>query len=112
VALRRGIASVTLVVGLIGCGDAGEDEASTSAAPAVQAQDFRFAPASVRVRAGETVTWRNRGRTDHTIKGRGFFSRAVPPGGRYAHRLAHPGSYDYVCTLHPDTMRGRVVVSP
>ena len=111
-ALRRGIASVALVLVLIGCGDAGDHDSSTSAAPGVQAQDFRFAPASVRVRAGETVRWRNSGRTDHTIKGPGFFSRAVPPGRRFAHRFAQPGSYDYVCTLHPDSMRGRVAVSP
>ena len=108
------IGAVALVLGLAGCGDEGDPGAdeTASGANAVEAQDFRFAPATVHVPVGATVTWRNTGGTDHTIKGPGFFSRAVPPGGRFAHRFAQPGSYDYVCTLHPDSMRGRVAVSP
>jgi plastocyanin len=104
---RVAIAGVALVLGLTGCGDDGGSGQPTSG---VQAQDFRFAPATVRVPAGTTVEWLNSGRTDHTIKGPDFFSRAVPPGERFAHRFAKPGSYEYLCTLHPDAMRGRVVV--
>jgi plastocyanin len=104
---RVSIAGVVLLLALSGCGDDGAD----GTAPSVQAQDFRFAPATTRVSAGTTVSWRNTGSTDHTVKGRGFFSRAVSPGGRWSHRFARPGSYDYLCTLHPDAMRGRVVVS-
>ena len=77
----------------------------------VQAQDFRFAPATITVSAGAAVEWSNTGKTDHTVKGPGFFSRAVAPGARYSHRFDQPGSYAYVCTLHPEAMRGRVVVS-
>jgi plastocyanin len=105
---RVAIAGVVLVLGLAGCGD---DDGGGSGAHSVQAQDFRFAPATVTVPAGTTVEWRNTGRTDHTIKGPGFFSRAVSPGGRWSHRFTKPGSFDYVCTLHPDAMRARVVVS-
>ena len=101
------IAGVVVLLGLSGCGDDGDSEQSSTG---VQAQDFRFAPATVRVPAGTSVEWRNTGRTDHTVKGPGFFSRAVPAGGRFAHRFAKSGSYEYLCTLHPDTMRGRVVV--
>jgi plastocyanin len=96
-----------LAVALAGCG--GGD--SSSHGPEVQAADFRFAPATVRVQAGDTVEWRNSGRTDHTVKGALFFSRDVPPGGRWAHRFATPGTFRYRCTLHPDAMRGTVVVT-
>jgi plastocyanin len=34
----------------------------------------------------------------------------MDPGGRYSHRFTRAGDYDYVCTLHPSQMRGRVVV--
>jgi plastocyanin len=100
------IAGIALLLGLGGCGD----DDGAAGASSVEAQDFRFAPTTVRVPAGTTVTWRNAGRTDHTVKGRGFFSRAVAPGASWSHRFARAGSYDYVCTLHPDAMRARVVV--
>jgi plastocyanin len=102
---RVGIAGVALLLGLSGCGKEAPGDSP------VQAQDFRFAPGTITVSAGSAVEWRNTGRTEHTIKGPGFFSRAVAPGGRWSHRFAAKGTFDYVCTLHPDTMRGRVVVS-
>src|SRR3954464_14369887 len=104
---RVAIAAVALLLGLAACGD--EDGGET--APQAHAQDFRFAPATVRVAAGGTVTWRNSGRTFHTVKGPGFFSRAVPAGGTWSHRFTKQGTYAYLCTLHPAAMRGRVVVS-
>jgi plastocyanin len=107
---RAAIAGVAVAAILIGCGDDGGDRDGSSPRPEVQAQDFRFGPATTRVPAGATVTWRNSGRTEHTVKGPGFFSRAVAPGASWSHRFAKPGSYDYVCTLHSQAMRGRVVV--
>jgi plastocyanin len=104
---RLAIAAVALALGGCGGGDG-----STSSSPGVEAADFRFAPARVRVTAGQVLEWRNRGTTDHAIKGPGFFSRAVPPGGRWMHRFDKPGTYSYFCTLHPDVMRAVVVVPP
>jgi plastocyanin len=98
---------LALGLALTGCGGGG----SKAGTPDVQIADFRFAPTTVRVRAGDTVEWRNSGRTDHTVKGPGFFSRAVSPGGRYAHRFAGPGTFRYLCTLHPSAMTGTVVVT-
>jgi plastocyanin len=108
--VRHRLAIAAVALALIGCGDNGEDGSSGSTPSGVEAADFRFAPATLRVRVGATVAWTNTGRTAHTIKGPGFFSRAVGPGGIYSHRFSVRGEYDYVCTLHPDPMRGRVVV--
>jgi plastocyanin len=102
-----GIAGAAVALALCGCGDGAKAHA-----PAIKAADFRFTPGTVHVRAGDTVEWRNSGRTDHTVKGPGFFSRDVPPGGHYAHRFASPGTFRYVCTLHPTAMKGAVVVAP
>jgi plastocyanin len=95
-----------VAVALAGCGD----EKPSKPQPTVNAADFLFEPRELRVPAGTEVTWTNTGATEHTVKGRGFFSRAFEPGETYRHRFATPGSFDYVCTLHPQQMRARVVV--
>jgi plastocyanin len=92
-----------VALALAGCGE--EERSGT-----VDAADFRFEPATKTIKAGDTVEWQNTGSTGHTVKGPGFFSRAMDPGGRYSHRFTRAGDYDYVCTLHPSQMRGRVVV--
>ena len=56
------------------------------------------------------MTWENSGETIHTVKGDGFFSKAINPGDSYEHKFTKPGTYDYVCTLHPDQMQGTIVV--
>jgi plastocyanin len=68
-----------------------------------------FAPAAITVLAGETVTWRNDGGEDHTVRGDGFDSGVVPAGGTYARTFETPGSHRYVCTIHR-TMKGRIDV--
>ena len=54
-------------------------------------------------------------RADNRRAGAGFpdgFNSGEPQrSGSFAHTFATPGSYDYVCTLHPQ-MTGRVVVTP
>jgi plastocyanin len=102
----RPLVVAAIALALTGCG--GEGNARSDAT--VDAADFRFEPATKRIKAGDPVEWVNAGHTDHTIKGPGFFSRAVDPGGRYSHRFTRAGDYEYVCTLHPGQMRGRVVV--
>jgi plastocyanin len=97
-------ASVLVAAALAGCGG-GE-----SKAPAVEADDFAFHAATTRVKAGQTVEWTNTGQTPHTVKGAGFFSKAIDPGATYRHRFDSAGSVKYVCTLHPDAMKGTVVI--
>lgn len=89
-----------------GCGDSG----GTATPPdRVEVKDFEFSPTSYQARAGEKVTWENTGEQIHNVKGRGFFSRALEPGKRYEFTFRKPGSYRYVCTLHPQ-MKGTIVV--
>jgi plastocyanin len=73
--------------------------------------DFSFTPNVVEVKAGQTVTWTNRGQTPHTVKGKGFFSKALDHGQKYSFRFSTPGRFKYLCTLHPTLMSGTVVVT-
>lgn len=121
-----------------------------------------FFPESVRVRAGDTVTWQINSDEPHTatflsgeplppdpvpIPGGGptdimlnpvsfFPSRApdapvetyngegyrnsgflsngtvVPPNEAYSLTFDTPGTYEYICLIHPTTMHGEIVVEP
>ncbi len=75
--------------------------------------DFRYSPTTVRVPAGTTVTWRNDGRAPHTVTstdGGPLDSPILSTGESYRRRLDRPGTYAYLCTLHPE-MVGRVEVT-
>ena len=77
----------------------------------VSMSDDRFQPATVHVKAGETVTWRNTSKVVHTVTGAGYDSGMLAPGGSYSHTFGTPGTYDYHCTPHQSMgMTGRVVV--
>jgi plastocyanin len=92
----------------LGCGGSGDRDGTGLR---VTVADFSFAPKLTTVKAGQTVIWTNEGQTDHTVKGRGFFSsKALGHGATFSHRFARAGRFPYVCTLHPTQMRGTVVV--
>ena len=87
----------------------GGDEGSISPG-AVDTFDYGFEPQTKTVEVGETVTWTNTGELIHNVKGKGFFSKAIDPGGSYEFTFERAGSFDYLCTLHPTQMSGTVVV--
>jgi plastocyanin len=108
--IAAGLGALMLSVPGFGCG--GSDAAPAAAPAAVETVDFGFDPQSLDVHRGDAVTWSNAGQTTHNVKGTGFFSGALEPGGTYRHTFAKPGTYRYLCTLHPTLMRGVVVVTP
>jgi len=101
--VRKVILTLPILV-LMGCGS------SAPSQPSLKAEDFDFSKPSLTVKAGDTVKWTNGGSTEHTVKGPEFFSRAIEPGGTYEHRFDRAGTYHYICTLHPDAMRGTIIV--
>lgn len=131
------VACFALIVVVAGCG--GDDEGSTdtgggatsapaetsgagggAAAPAggkgkeVVMKDIKFSPATVNVKTGETVTWKNDDSVGHdvTADDDSFSSGdagGIQPGQDYAHEFAKAGTFKYVCTVHPG-MEGDVVV--
>ncbi len=61
-----------------------------------------FAPASLTVLSGDSVTWTNTDAVDHNVAqlGNGFDSGHIPPGGRFSVSFGAPGHYAYRCTIH------------
>ncbi len=77
----------------------------------VMAKDFMFAPASLTVAAGSTVTWTNHDEEPHTVvSDSGLFrSGALDTNERFSFRFEKPGTYHYACSIHP-RMVGTIVV--
>jgi plastocyanin len=90
----------------------------------------RFAPETITVRVGQTVTWRNTSSVAHTVTAdparasnpanvelpagaAPFDSGTIQPGSQYQYTFTTPGEYRYVCLPHEGAgMVGSVTVQP
>ena len=86
-----------------------------STLPQVDVVDYGFSPAQLTIHVGTTVTFTNGGGDGHDVTGTGpggeWRSGPLAPSERYSREFALPGTYNYVCTIHPE-MRGTIVVQP
>lgn len=77
--------------------------------PTVSLEDTSFTPGAVTIEPGTTVTWEwNDGDVEHDVVFDDFQSE-VQSSGTYTHTFEEPGTYEYVCSLHPN-MKGTVFV--
>ena len=81
--------------------------------PAVRIANFSFAPSTLVVATGTTVTWTNADDDVHTVvdSDRKFKSAALDTNDTFSQTFTAPGEYDYFCSLHPQ-MLGKVIVKP
>ncbi|WP_454788954.1 cupredoxin domain-containing protein [Mycolicibacterium lutetiense] len=107
-----------LVVTVSACSNApSAAPASTPPAPvagtAVSIDNFAFAPAMLTVHRGDTVTWTNHDAEPHTVAAEdgSFRSPGMGADATFSFTFTNPGSYDYICSIHP-VMHGTVVVTP
>jgi plastocyanin len=127
------LAACALPLYLAACGLSGpayESSAGSGAAAIVDMTNtFAFEPSVVRIKAGQTVEWRNKSLVTHTVTDDPLkasnpndtslpteaepFSAQVPAGEVYRHTFRVPGTYRYFCTFHEGLdMRGQVTVEP
>jgi len=86
-------------------------------APTVGMLNSTFAPRTITITAGDTVTWLNnedpsQPNTDHDIvalDGVTISSPILAGGDAYSLTFSTPGTYEYICDLHTN-MDGVVVV--
>lgn len=87
--------------------------AARAAAPAaaVTIDNFSFAPMTLTVTAGATVTWTNDDDIPHTVRAvdGSFHSPPMDSGDSFSLAFAKPGVYTYFCSIHPK-MIGKVIV--
>ena len=79
--------------------------------PAVSIAGFAFAPATITVTAGTTVTWTNDDSASHTVTADdgAFTSDTLASGAAFSQAFASPGTFAYHCAIHP-SMKGTVIV--
>jgi plastocyanin len=77
----------------------------------ISIHDFSFSPTSMTVAAGTTVRWKNLDGEPHTIRGveMDFRSGALDQNDSFAFKFDQPGTYRYICSIHPQ-MTGIIVV--
>lgn len=69
-----------------------------------------FAPDSLTIQRGTTVSWKNNDQTAHTTtSNNGVWGSTVSAGGTASHTFTTAGTFEYHCTLHA-YMTGTIVV--
>jgi plastocyanin len=80
-------------------------------ANAVTISNFSFAPPSITIGPGQTVTWTNKDSTTHTVtedKG-AWDSKNLAVGATFQQKFDQAGTFTYHCNIH-SSMKGTVVV--
>ncbi|MBW8698278.1 Amicyanin-alpha [Streptomyces sp. MBT84] len=81
------------------------DTKAPATGDAVAIKNFTFSPAKLRVKAGTTVTWTNQDTDPHTVTSAGsggpLHSAALTTHATYSYTFTKPGTYAYLCTIHP-----------
>ncbi len=88
------------------------DPATPDAPPGAVAMDieaFAFSQPELRIPAGTEVTWTNRDPAPHTATGDGFDTGTLSTGQSGSARFDTPGTFPYICTIHP-SMTATIVV--
>jgi plastocyanin len=110
---RRAIPAAAGIALAIAAGAAtGQQQADTAAAIGID--NFAFTPANLTVAPGTTITWVNHDQEPHTVVSAGdspakFKSPGLDTDEKFSFVFAQPGTYSYICTVHPH-MAGTIIV--
>jgi amicyanin len=78
----------------------------------VKIDNFSFAPATLTVAVGATVTWVNQDDVPHNVvstEGNILKSSLLDTDQKFSHTFDKAGTYPYYCSIHPK-MTGKVIV--
>jgi plastocyanin len=114
---RRGIAMALIAGAVLALANGGASlAAEPAAAPAaadssIAIRNFMFEPMSLVVAAGTKVTWKNYDGEPHTIHSidDAFRSGALDQNDTFSFQFDKPGTYRYVCSIHPQMVATIVV---
>lgn len=129
--VHRAISAALVAAAIAGCGGSGgyaptnlttaaapptatgPTRAATANAVRVTIRNLAFGPHTITTTVGRPVEWINRDTVAHTVTtpdGATISSPRLAPGARFVYVPAKPGLLRYVCTIHPSTMSGVLIV--
>ncbi len=87
-----------------------DDSKRPLASASVTIKNFKFTPETVTVSPGDSVTWTNRDTAQHNAvdQEEEFETRLLEKGQSDSVTIDTAGTYDYICTVHPD-MKGKLI---
>ena len=88
-----------------------ERDEATEAATMVMIKDFAYAPKTITIKVGDTVTWENQDSMAHTATAddESFDTGLLAKGEKGSVTFDKAGTYAYHCTPHPQ-MKGTIIV--
>ena len=100
------VAVATMMLAVIPLNIAQAQDANT-----IVMKNFDFSPMMLTVKPGTTVTWKNMDGEPHTVVSPDgvFRSHALDQGDTFTFKFDTPGTYKYICSIHPKMMAAIVV---
>lgn len=74
---------------------------------------YKFDPANIQIKVGDTVTWTNKDNFTHNVHilgGINWVSKPLRPGESAAYTFTKAGTFPYTCDFHSHDMHGEVIV--
>jgi plastocyanin len=107
------VAGAALLAAACGPGGNAADASPVATDKVDLPRSYKFAPAAITVPSGTTVTWTNSDNFTHSVDLADDPSEpsVMSPGQSVTLTFDTPGRFAYVCSFHPNDMRGVVVVT-
>lgn len=87
--------------------------AASAASRAITISGYAFSPAAVTITTGDTLTWTNEDQAPHDVTTTSapvaIHGATMSKGQSWSYRFTVPGTYSYICSIHPD-MKATVTV--
>src|SRR5438034_4606258 len=108
-AVRRAVVAWAAAF-VISCGLLALPLVAFAATSAVNIQNFAFAPNSVTIAVGDSVTWTNRDAASHSAKFSDRSTAVLSQGQSGTLQFTVAGTFPYVCGIHAASMQGTIIV--
>lgn len=88
-----------------------DTEAAMAGEVTITIKNFDFSPMDLSIAAGDSVVWKNLDGEPHTVASADglFRSQALDQNDSFRFTFAKPGTYRYVCSIHPN-MKATITV--
>jgi plastocyanin len=75
----------------------------------VAMKNMKFSPATIEIKKGDAVEWKNDDITPHTATSATFDSGSIASDAAWQQTFREAGNFPYTCTFHP-VMKGTIIV--